>query len=147
MMTADLWVWAVAHGSLFVLEGVVPFYALRNLSLTLASGAVGALLAPLLILATGFAASHGLAGTRWLGLPSLQAALLACVLFDLWMDLWRWLNHHVPLRWRLHRVRHTDPAMDSTTAVRFHPSAILLSTLANAVVLVQLGADRPLFVD
>jgi sterol desaturase/sphingolipid hydroxylase (fatty acid hydroxylase superfamily) len=35
--------------------------------------------------------------------------------------------HRVPLLWRVHRVHHTDTAMDVTTTVRFHPLEFLIS--------------------
>jgi len=60
-------------------------------------------------------------------------------LFDLWMYAWHRANHEVPLLWRLHRVHHTDPRMDSTTAFRFHPGEIAVSALLNAVVILALG--------
>jgi sterol desaturase/sphingolipid hydroxylase (fatty acid hydroxylase superfamily) len=35
--------------------------------------------------------------------------------------------HKVPWLWRLHRVHHTDTAMDVSTAVRFHPLEFVIS--------------------
>ena len=35
--------------------------------------------------------------------------------------------HKVPLLWRLHRVHHTDTAMDVSTTVRFHPLEFIIS--------------------
>jgi sterol desaturase/sphingolipid hydroxylase (fatty acid hydroxylase superfamily) len=35
--------------------------------------------------------------------------------------------HKVPWLWRLHRIHHTDTAMDVSTAVRFHPLEFLIS--------------------
>jgi sterol desaturase/sphingolipid hydroxylase (fatty acid hydroxylase superfamily) len=46
--------------------------------------------------------------------------LLTIVLLDLWMYVWHRLNHAVPFLWRFHRMHHSDPAMDVTTATRFH---------------------------
>ena len=37
------------------------------------------------------------------------------------------LLHRVPLLWRLHRVHHSDPQYDCTTALRFHPVEALES--------------------
>jgi sterol desaturase/sphingolipid hydroxylase (fatty acid hydroxylase superfamily) len=61
------------------------------------------------------------------------------------MYAWHRANHEVPLLWRFHRVHHTDPAMDSTTALRFHPGEILISTLLNCLVLVALGMSLAAF--
>jgi sterol desaturase/sphingolipid hydroxylase (fatty acid hydroxylase superfamily) len=46
--------------------------------------------------------------------------LLALVLLDGWMYLWHRANHAVPFLWRFHRMHHSDPHMDVTTATRFH---------------------------
>jgi sterol desaturase/sphingolipid hydroxylase (fatty acid hydroxylase superfamily) len=36
--------------------------------------------------------------------------------------------HKVPLFWRVHRVHHSDPHLDVSTTVRFHPLEFLIST-------------------
>jgi sterol desaturase/sphingolipid hydroxylase (fatty acid hydroxylase superfamily) len=46
--------------------------------------------------------------------------VLALVLLDGWMYVWHRANHAVPLLWRFHRMHHSDPHMDVTTATRFH---------------------------
>ncbi|MCG6940897.1 MAG: sterol desaturase family protein [Thiohalocapsa sp.] len=154
-MTADAWVALVVLPLLFLLEGLLPFYAgrrdrlrhdARNLGLGVISGLVGAALTPLLLLSMAVAARQGWGLVSWLGLGAASGALLAFVGFDLWMYLWHRANHRIPLLWRLHRVHHTDPAMDATTALRFHPGEILLSNLANCLVLPLLGMTAGLFV-
>jgi sterol desaturase/sphingolipid hydroxylase (fatty acid hydroxylase superfamily) len=45
---------------------------------------------------------------------------LGLVLLDGWLYVWHRLNHAVPFLWRFHRMHHSDPAMDVTTATRFH---------------------------
>jgi sterol desaturase/sphingolipid hydroxylase (fatty acid hydroxylase superfamily) len=47
--------------------------------------------------------------------------------------------HKVPWLWRLHRVHHTDTAMDVSTAVRFHPLEFVISVPVVLVVTVGLG--------
>ena len=51
--------------------------------------------------------------------------LLALLLFDAWMSLWHRANHLVPLLWRFHRMHHSDPDVDVTTALRFHLGLVL----------------------
>lgn len=154
-MTLDLWVGLVVLSALFALEGVLPFYlgrrdrvrhAARNLGLAAMGGLVGAVLAPLWMGATQLGEQLGIGLCHWLDGPGLGCALAAFLLFDLWMYAWHRANHRIPLLWRLHRVHHTDPAMDCTTALRFHPGEILLSGLANALVLVLLGMSFELLV-
>jgi sterol desaturase/sphingolipid hydroxylase (fatty acid hydroxylase superfamily) len=67
--------------------------------------------------------------------------LIGIILFDLWMYFWHRLNHEVYFLWRFHRMHHTDPNMDSTTAVRFHPLEIIFSYCLNLIVLGLLGLD------
>lgn len=153
-MTVDVWVGAVVLAALFALEGVLPFYrdrehrlahAGRNLALALASGAVGAALAPLLIAAASLAQAQGLGLCHWLGLHGALCALMSFLLFDLWMYVWHRANHELPLLWRFHRVHHTDTEMDCTTALRFHPGEILLSNLANGLMFLALGMSFEVF--
>lgn len=159
-MSPDLLVGLIALTLLLFLEGARPFYqgperrgraraahGLRNGTLMLVNGAVGALLAPLVVFTVSVGGQHGVGLGPWLaahwadaGLAGTLAVWLVMILgFDLWMYAWHRANHLVPLLWRFHQVHHTDTAMDSTTALRFHPGELLLSTLANLPVLLLLG--------
>ncbi|HSO81388.1 sterol desaturase family protein [Thiocapsa sp.] len=147
-MSIDQWVALAILAALFALEGVIPFYdqaagrwshAARNIGLALVSGLVGALMAPLILLSIELAQTRGWGLLNATELPAPIAVIAGLMLFDLWMYIWHRANHEVPLLWRLHRVHHTDPRMDSTTAFRFHPGEIALSILLNAVVILALG--------
>lgn len=59
--------------------------------------------------------------SAWISVP------LAILLLDLAIYWQHRLMHQVPLLWRMHRVHHSDLAMDVTTGVRFHPLEIALS--------------------
>ena len=48
--------------------------------------------------------------------------------------------HRVPWLWRLHRVHHSDPEFDCTTALRFHPLEALVTTALQIAFVVALGA-------
>jgi sterol desaturase/sphingolipid hydroxylase (fatty acid hydroxylase superfamily) len=146
-MTLDLWVGAAALSVLLLLEGLIPFrdqhgrlvHDLTNGGLALVNAVIGAALAPLLALSAAISAENGLGLTRLVPVPEWIAVLLALVLFDLWMYVWHRANHEIPLLWRLHRVHHTDPRMDASTALRFHPGEILISTLLNSGVILLIG--------
>ncbi len=45
---------------------------------------------------------------------------LALLLLDGWMYWWHRANHRIPALWRFHRMHHSDPHMDVTSASRFH---------------------------
>ncbi|EGV16020.1 sterol desaturase family protein [Thiocapsa marina] len=147
-MSIDQWVGLVVLGTLFALEGVFPFYdqaagrwshAARNIGLALMTGLVGALMAPLILTSIELAQTRGWGLLNAIEVPAPTAVIAGLLLFDLWMYIWHRANHEIPLLWRLHRVHHTDPRMDSTTALRFHPGEIVISTLLNAVVILALG--------
>jgi sterol desaturase/sphingolipid hydroxylase (fatty acid hydroxylase superfamily) len=70
---------------------------------------------------------------RWIELP------VALILFDGWMYLWHRANHAVPFLWRFHRMHHSDPAMDVTTALRFHVGEIAISSGLRLAVVPLLG--------
>lgn len=72
-------------------------------------------------------------------LPFLVRIGLMVIVFDLWMYLWHRLVHTSAFFWRFHRMHHSDPAMDASTALRFHPGEILFSTLLRWGVFLILG--------
>ncbi len=76
---------------------------------------------------------------NWIEIPFVAAALLASLLWDAWIYAWHRLNQRTPFFWRFHQVHHSDVQMDLSTALRFHPGEILLSSLANIVVFTALG--------
>ncbi len=69
---------------------------------------------------------------------------LAIVVSFLALDVAIWwqhkMMHALPFLWRLHRVHHSDVAMDVTTALRFHPMEILVSLGFKIVMVGLLGA-------
>lgn len=156
-MTPDLIIGLIVLTVLLVLEGTIPFYlgreqrlrhGLRNGSLAALNGALGALLAPLLLGAIALAEQNGIGLLHWVPLDGLPfadllggalAVALAILLFDLWMYAWHRANHEIPFLWRFHQVHHTDPAMDATTALRFHPGELLISSLLNPLIVLALG--------
>jgi sterol desaturase/sphingolipid hydroxylase (fatty acid hydroxylase superfamily) len=62
-------------------------------------------------------------------LPSAVHFVAAFVLFDLWVYLWHRANHRIHFLWRFHRMHHSDPDMDVSTATRFHPGEIVMASL------------------
>ncbi|MES2950355.1 MAG: sterol desaturase family protein [Pseudomonadota bacterium] len=75
----------------------------------------------------------GLAATPW---PTWVKVLLGVLLIDLLQYALHVAAHHIPWWWRLHKIHHSDTAMDASTAIRHHP----LETLVNAFLLVVLLA-------
>jgi hypothetical protein len=63
------------------------------------------------------------------------------LLLDAWMYAWHRANHALPFLWRFHRMHHSDPTVDVTTALRFHCGEIVLSSLLRLAVVPLLGLE------
>jgi sterol desaturase/sphingolipid hydroxylase (fatty acid hydroxylase superfamily) len=75
--------------------------------------------------------------------PPWPAAAIAFVALDLAIYAQHRLMHRIGALWRLHRVHHTDMALDVSSGVRFHPVEILLSMGIKIAVVLLLGAPPP----
>ncbi len=138
---------------LWIGEAWAPFYTsfrgglkqrLRHGARNLAFGLFNAALLRLLFLAgfatvTAWSADHDFGLLRKIERPPWVEILIVFVLFDLWMYLWHRANHTVPLLWRFHRMHHSDPEMDATSAVRFHTGEVVLSAIARLAIVPLLG--------
>ncbi|TAL55925.1 sterol desaturase family protein [Pandoraea sp.] len=82
-----------------------------------------------------FGLLHQLAVARW------PAAVIAFVALDLTIYTQHRLMHRIGILWRLHRVHHTDIALDVSSGVRFHPLEILLSMGIKIAAVLALGAS------
>ena len=101
---------------------------LTNLALVLIDSLVLRVLFP--VLAVGLAIGIDARGGGLFGAldwPGWLEFVLAVLVFDLAIYWQHRLHHMIPLLWRLHRVHHSDVAIDVTTGVRFHPFEIALS--------------------
>ena len=111
-----------------------------NLALFAIASAAVRLLVPLLMVgAAVLAQERGWGLLNALSLPGWAEILLALVALDLALYVQHWATHRVPVLWRLHKVHHSDPAFDVTTAARFHPLEILLSMGYKMAVVASLG--------
>ncbi len=66
--------------------------------------------------------------------------LLVFVLLDFAVWVQHMAMHKVPLLWRMHKVHHVDRDLDVTTALRFHPFELIVSTLYKSAWVALLGA-------
>jgi len=113
----------------------------NNLGLVVLDTAILRLALP--IMAVGVAAwisGQGYGLFPNLGLPLWASTIMTVVVLDLAIYLQHRLFHAVPILWRLHRMHHSDPDYDVTTALRFHPIEIFLSMLIKMAVVAALGA-------
>jgi sterol desaturase/sphingolipid hydroxylase (fatty acid hydroxylase superfamily) len=91
--------------------------------------------------AAAWAESRSFGLLHWLTLPAWLEWLLAILLFDGWTYFWHRINHRIPFLWRFHRVHHSDPHMDVTTANRFHTGEIVMSSILRVPLIVLIGAS------
>lgn len=82
---------------------------------------VSGLLPVTLLGAADFAATNSLGLLPWLGLPPMAAVAAGFFARSFVSFGVHYLNHKVPALWLIHRVHHTDPVLDVSTTVRFHP--------------------------
>ncbi len=77
--------------------------------------------------------------SRWFGFIGWTEIILSLVVLDFFDYIWHRANHRVSLLWRFHKAHHADTAMDVTTALRFHPTELLVSSLVKALWVVIWG--------
>lgn len=113
---------------------------LSNLALVVLDTALLRLAFPLLVVALSIrihAGGGGLFGA--LAWPVWLEIVLTLLLLDAAIYWQHRLLHLIPPLWRLHRVHHSDLALDVTTGVRFHPLEIALSMGIKLGLVVALG--------
>ena len=89
--------------------------------------------------AASYAAQSGWGLFNLINLPPALELVLAVVILDGAIWLQHLVTHKVPLLWRLHQVHHTDKDLDASSALRFHPLEILLSSAYKVVLALLLG--------
>lgn len=77
--------------------------------------------------------------SRWLGLVGWTEIIVSLVVLDFFDYIWHRMNHRIEFLWRFHKAHHADTAMDVTTALRFHPTELLVSACMKALWVVIWG--------
>ena len=70
--------------------------------------------------------------SRWLGLHGITEIIVSLIVLDIFDYFWHRANHRVGFLWRFHKAHHADTHMDVSTALRFHPGELLISSLVKA---------------
>lgn len=134
---------------IFTVEGAFPHYknrsrriqhALPHVLTAIFNGILTRLvLAGLTSQAIDWGTLHQLGLSQTLQMPSYLKTAVVFVLFDIWMYFWHMANHRVGFFWLFHRAHHADTDMDTTTALRFHPGELVLSTVIRMPVIILTG--------
>lgn len=77
--------------------------------------------------------------SRWLGLVGWTEIIVSIVVLDFFNYVWHRANHRIRFLWRFHKAHHTDTEMDLTTALRFHPGELLISSVMKGLWLLAWG--------
>ena len=103
---------------------------------------IGRLLSFVLVVgvAASWADEHQFGLLHLITLPFWLEAVLAFVILDFAVWLQHLAMHHIPFLWRMHAVHHSDRDLDVTTALRFHPFELIVSTFYKSAVVALLGA-------
>ncbi|MEN9816839.1 MAG: hypothetical protein RLZ32_719 [Gemmatimonadota bacterium] len=117
-------------------------HALVNVFFTATTIVVNFALAFLLLRTSEWVTAHQVGALFLLGdLPVAAQAVVGLLLLDLvgaWLP--HFVEHHVPVLWRLHLVHHSDQAVDTTTANRHHPGESVVRFAFTALAVVVAGA-------
>jgi sterol desaturase/sphingolipid hydroxylase (fatty acid hydroxylase superfamily) len=112
-----------------------------NLALGAASALTVRLMGVVSVAAAAFAATTLDFGVLRL-LPDAHSWLLLALSLIL-LDFAVWAQHvamhRIPLLWRFHRIHHTDPDLDVTSGLRFHPGEAAASLLWKSAIVFLLG--------
>lgn len=90
--------------------------------------------------AAAFAWRQHLGLLPWLNAPVWLAIGISLLALDLMIYVQHRVMHRFNWLWRMHRVHHSDLALDVTSAVRFHPLEMLFSMLLKIAAVLALGA-------
>jgi len=112
-----------------------------HLGMFLANSITAQLMAFLVIIpiAANWAQRNGFGLMHWLDLPPWAGWLIAFILLDFAVWFQHMVMHYVPFLWRAHGVHHSDVQLDLTSALRFHPFELILSTLYKSAWVALLG--------
>jgi len=89
----------------------------------------------------GTAEAQGWGFLNQVALPDWMKIAIAVIMLDLVIYGQHVAFHAQPSLWRVHRTHHSDPDLDVTTALRFHPVEIMLSLLVKLVAVGVIGAS------
>jgi sterol desaturase/sphingolipid hydroxylase (fatty acid hydroxylase superfamily) len=102
---------------------------IQNALLSLLSFVTNGALGLVVLAAVTYTADHQLGLLNQLALPPLVAIPAGMLLYDLGSYALHNIQHHVPFLWRFHRVHHSDPHLNATSSLRFHPLEVVLTQM------------------
>ena len=89
--------------------------------------------------AATWADTHKFGVLNLVDLPFWAEAAIAFIALDFAVWLQHYYMHRNPLLWRMHAVHHSDRDLDVTTALRFHPFELIVSTFYKSAIVALFG--------
>jgi sterol desaturase/sphingolipid hydroxylase (fatty acid hydroxylase superfamily) len=114
----------------------------RNMTLVALALGLGAAAALWTSTVIGWAEERHIGLLRMVPIPDPARALLGVALYDLSGYCIHRAKHQVPFLWRIHRAHHSDPELDVTSAIRFHPFELVLNVPLISLLVTALGISR-----
>ena len=155
MIEAGLGIYAIAIPAflLVLLASAEAIWPRRNLVLGrnprwwthalffVSNAVVGRLLSFLVVVgvAANWADTHQFGALNLTDLPFWLEAVIAFIVLDFAVWFQHLVMHRCPLLWRMHAVHHSDRDLDVTTALRFHPFELIVSTFYKSAIVALLG--------
>lgn len=136
----------------WILEGLIPLKRLSypkgkirhgaiNFVFTVIHLVIHSFLAILIVLLSDWTAHHKFGLVHWLGLGTIGTIIISFFVLDFFGGwLVHWVEHKVPLFWRLHIIHHSDNKVDVTTGLRHHPGESVLRGIFFMMGIVLAGA-------
>lgn len=115
---------------MYGIENIYPYLAkpankkkhdFRNLLLVVINFTINAVLSILVVGVLTFVAKNQFGLLNWLPLSSVLQVILGVFLIDFGSYCGHILAHKVPFLWISHRVHHSDPNLNTSSSLRFHP--------------------------
>jgi sterol desaturase/sphingolipid hydroxylase (fatty acid hydroxylase superfamily) len=143
-----------AMATVALIEALIPLRArgrwssahlAPNLALTAIAFATNALLDAALVMALFGLRSHGFGVLNRLPLDPWPRVAVVVLTLDFAFYVAHVAMHRIPALWRFHRVHHSDPAVDVTTAIRQHPGESVIRFAFLTAFACALGAPPEAF--
>lgn len=89
--------------------------------------------------AARWAESRSVGLLNWFPLPAAALVVVTLLVRGFISFSTHYLNHMVPLFWRVHRVHHLDTELDVSTTVRFHPLEFVIGLITGVPIVLAAG--------
>ena len=97
------------------------------------------------VLGLAWLQGNGLGLLNVVEIPPLWAVIIVVLVLGFLLYVAHIAMHKVPLFWRVHRVHHSDPAVDVTTTIRQHPFEGVIRYACIALFAFPIGANPEAF--